>query len=180
VTLSSYFVASKFRFRSWIEDVRFQIIMEQAPNPSSRVMLADEKDSLGMNRVKVHWQLGELEKRTFNRTLRLVGEELKAGGVAEDFSLIPPLENNNWPEGLTGTWHHMGTTRMDDSPKMGVVDRHCRVHSTNNLYVGGSSVFPTGGSNFPTITLTALAVRLSDHLKTELEKSGQKASALSR
>lgn len=170
--ITAYGVAAKFRIRSWIKDVRFQIIMEQAPNPSSRVTLADAPDRLGMRRVKVNWQLGELEQRTFNRTLRIVADEFKAGGVASDVSLHPPLENNNWPEGLTGTWHHMGTTRMHDSPKSGVVDKNCKVYSTNNLYIGGSSVFPTGGSNFPTITLTALAIRLSDHLRKELEKTG--------
>jgi choline dehydrogenase-like flavoprotein len=59
----------------------------------------------------------------------------------------------------------MGTTRMSHDPKQGVVDRNCRVHGMSNLFVAGSSVFPTAGGATPTLTLTALALRLADHLK---------------
>jgi choline dehydrogenase-like flavoprotein len=38
----------------------------------------------------------------------------------------------------------MGTTRMSDDPRAGVVDRHCKVHGVDNLHIAGSSVFPTG------------------------------------
>jgi len=62
----------------------------------------------------------------------------------------------------------MGTTRMHDSPTMGVVDRNSRVHGISNLYVAGSSVFPTVGANFPTITIAALALRLGGHIAREL------------
>ena len=61
--------------------------------------------------------------------------------------------------------HPMGTTRMTDQPKLGVVDSDCRVHGLANLYVAGSSVFPTGGFANPTLSLVALALRLADHLK---------------
>ena len=73
--------------------------------------------------------------------------------------------NDQWPPALRGGAHHMGTTRMADDPTHGVVDAHCRVHGIENLFVAGSSVFPTGGSANPTLTLVALALRLSDHLK---------------
>ncbi|MGH2469001.1 MAG: GMC family oxidoreductase, partial [Chloroflexota bacterium] len=64
--------------------------------------------------------------------------------------------------------HPMGTTRMHADPRQGVVDGHCRVHGTANVYVAGSSVFPTAaGYANPTFTVVALALRLSDHLKGE-------------
>jgi choline dehydrogenase-like flavoprotein len=59
----------------------------------------------------------------------------------------------------------MGTTRMSDNPLRGVVDRNCKVHAVDNLYVAGSSVFPTSGASNPTLTLVALTLRLADHLK---------------
>jgi choline dehydrogenase-like flavoprotein len=62
----------------------------------------------------------------------------------------------------------MGTTRMHDSPRSGVVDRNCRVHELANLYVAGSSVFPTVGASFPTPNLVALALRLGNHVANEL------------
>jgi choline dehydrogenase-like flavoprotein len=164
-----YGLAAKMKRRSWVREVKFQLIMEQEPNPLSRVMLTDEKDRLGMQRVKVNWQLGEAEERTFNKTLKIVAEELKACGVI-GYATLDTVTNKEWPAGLTGTWHHMGTTRMHQSPQYGVVNRDCLVHDTNNLFIAGSSVFPTVGANFPTITLTALAIRLSAHLNNELKK----------
>ena len=54
---------------------------------------------------------------------------------------------------------------MAASPREGVVDADCRVHGTANLFVAGSSVFPTTGNANPTLTIVALALRLADHLK---------------
>ena len=53
---------------------------------------------------------------------------------------------------------------MHDDPRQGVVDADCRVHGIDNLYVAGSSVFPTSGAANPTLTIVALALRLADHL----------------
>ncbi len=65
--------------------------------------------------------------------------------------------------------HHMGSTRMHVDPKHGVVDADCKMHGVANLYIAGSSVFPTGGNANPTLTLVALAFRLCDHLKQVME-----------
>ena len=62
----------------------------------------------------------------------------------------------------------MGTTRMHDNPKKGVVDRDCRVHGTSNLFIAGPSVFPTGGYANPILTAVALALRLADHVKQRM------------
>ena len=64
----------------------------------------------------------------------------------------------------------MGTTRMSEDPKKGVVDKDCRIHGINNLYVAGSACFPTAGAPNPTLTLVALSLRLSAHLKTKLKQ----------
>jgi choline dehydrogenase-like flavoprotein len=148
---------------------RFQIVAEPLPDPSSRIVLSDQCDRLGLKRVKVDWRIDTPVKRTIDRTLAIVAEDLIRAGVA-DVDLDPPIEGGEWPSTFEkeGTWHHMGTTRMHDSPKLGVVDRNCRVHGTSNLYLAGSSVFPTGGGNFPTITICALALRLSDHIAEEV------------
>jgi choline dehydrogenase-like flavoprotein len=64
----------------------------------------------------------------------------------------------------------MGTTRMHADPARGVVDADGRVHGTQNLFVSGSSVFPTAGWAPPTLTIVALALRLADHLDTRLPR----------
>jgi choline dehydrogenase-like flavoprotein len=54
---------------------------------------------------------------------------------------------------------------MSADPASGVVDANCRVHGMHNLYVAGSSVFPTYGAAPPTLTIVALALRLAGHLR---------------
>jgi choline dehydrogenase-like flavoprotein len=77
-------------------------------------------------------------------------------------------DDTTWPEDFYGDEHHMGATRMHVDPTLGVVDQNCRVHSLANLYVAGSSVFPTSSAVNPTLTIVALALRLADHIKGRL------------
>jgi choline dehydrogenase-like flavoprotein len=138
--------------------------VESAPNPESRVTLVRRRDALGMRRVKLDWRLSELDKRSALRAVEIVAAELGRTGLGR-LRLDVSERESGWPADTAGGWHHMGTTRMSDDPKLGVVDRHCRVHGMSNLFVAGSSVFPTAGSGTPTLTLVALALRLADHLK---------------
>jgi choline dehydrogenase-like flavoprotein len=70
------------------------------------------------------------------------------------------------PSALWDMKHPSGTTRMSDSPSTGVVDKDGRVHGLANLYVCGSSTFPTVGHANPTLTIVALAARLANHLRS--------------
>ncbi len=137
---------------------------EQQPNPASRVMLADDCDALGMPRVQLHWQLTREDLRSIRRTQEIVAAELGRAGIGR-LRLPEEDERYAWADKIVGGSHHMGTTRMADDPKLGVVDRHCRVHGVSNLHIAGSSVFPTAGSSNPTLTIVALAIRLADRIK---------------
>jgi choline dehydrogenase-like flavoprotein len=157
--------------RSLIKGVEFEIITEPEPDPSSRITLSPTKlDQLGMPRVCIDWRLGTNVQRTVDRTLEIIANDMRSSGIAS-VDLDPAIEGKPWPARLEkeGTWHHMGTTRMHESPKQGVVDSDCKVHGMSNLYVAGSSVFPTAGANFPTITIAALTLRLSEHIAKELK-----------
>ena len=72
---------------------------------------------------------------------------------------------------MSGGNHHIGTTRMSHDPRQGVVDEHGRAHTLDNLYLTGSSTFPTAGSANPTLTIVALAIRLADHVKRVLTRN---------
>ncbi|WP_233800124.1 FAD-dependent oxidoreductase [Paraburkholderia sp. HP33-1] len=184
-----YALARLLQSPALITHVTLQAIVEAVPDPDSRVTLsADKRDHFGMPRVKVDWRLGEQVKRTFDKTFMLFAQELQMAKFA-DVELDAPLEGRPWPAQVEGTWHHMGTTRMHESPREGVVDADCKVHGISNLYVGGSSVFPTVGANFPTITITALALRLAGHLvrrldvpdavgKTEIDAANRPAASI--
>lgn len=140
--------------------------LEQVPNPDSRVSLSSQKDALGTPRVRLEWRFSERDKRNLRRALEIVGEEI---GRVE----LGRLKMHDWmlTDDVTSypgqfSHHHMGTTRMSDVPKLGVVDKNCRVHGMENLFVAGSSVFPISGISSPTLTIVALAVRLADHVRT--------------
>jgi choline dehydrogenase-like flavoprotein len=164
------FLAGRLLYpRSRITELRIAVACEPSPDRESRVTLSDLRDQLGMRRVRVNWRLGEDVRHTIDRSVAIFAEELRTAGLAEVDSVVP-LEGRAWPGNPAtpwhnlGTWHHMGTTRMHDSPGHGVVDRDCRVHGLANLYVAGSSVFPTYGANMPTLTIAALSLRLADHI----------------
>lgn len=164
--LAGGFVAARvFQPQFLIYGMRMQATVEPAPDPASRVTLSTVRDQLSMPRVRVDWRLDANVKRTFDRMFALLRDELETNDIAR-VDLDPQIGTGPWPETFEreGNWHHMGTTRMHDSPRQGVVDRNCLIHGMKNLYVAGSSVFPTVSSDFPTITLTALALRLSQHI----------------
>jgi choline dehydrogenase-like flavoprotein len=148
-----------------IDKLRLSCLGEQVPNPASRVTLSDERDPLGIPRAQLDWRLSELDREGVAKLARTVGTELGRLGAGRLRLRDWTLETGGWPEDLQGGHHHMGTTRMADDPKAGVVDRNCRVHGIDNLYVAGSSVFPTAGYANPTLTILALTLRLADHLR---------------
>jgi len=139
---------------------------EQVPNPDSRVTLSSDRDRLGLPRVQLDWRLSELDKHTLVAGQLALARELGSLGIGRlriDFD-----EEGALPASVRGDHHQLGTTRMHEAPRQGVVDANCRLHSVNNLFVAGGSVFATAGSTNPTLTVVALALRLADHLKEKL------------
>jgi choline dehydrogenase-like flavoprotein len=137
---------------------------EVAPSPDSRVTLAAERCPLGLQRARLDWRLSEIDRRTIRRGLAILGEELGRHGLGR-LRLAPWVLEDGFDVPGNGSYHHVGTTRMSEDPRRGVVDRHGLVHGMANLYLAGSSVFPTCGYANPTLTIVALALRLADRLK---------------
>jgi choline dehydrogenase-like flavoprotein len=138
---------------------------EQSPNPCSRISLSDDRDSLGMQRVCLEWKMSDIDRKTLlliSAVARSEFARLGLGRVTE----ADWIRERAWPPRFDVGPHHMGTTRMSASPRDGVVDRNARLHSVRNLYVAGSSIFPTGGHANPTLTLLATSLRLADHIKS--------------
>ncbi len=144
--------------------------IEQAPNPNSRVTVLLEKDELGVPRTKLNWELTGLDKNSIRRIYQLLGQQMGIAGLGR-VRLNEFLRDENdtsWPPDLNAGWHHMGTTRMSDDPKKGVVNAHCQVHGISNLYIAGSGCYATSGASNPTLTLVALSLRLSDYVKGKI------------
>jgi choline dehydrogenase-like flavoprotein len=138
---------------------------EQAPDPDSRLTLSDRRDVLGVPEIRLHWRVNARDTGSIRQWLHVFDQDLRERGLGR---VIAPAEG--WERGVIGGPHHMGTTRMSADPRRGVVDEDCRVHSVDNLYIAGSSVFATGGYANPTFTLVALALRLADTLRERLSK----------
>lgn len=145
-------------------DLSFQT--EHTPNRDSRVVLHSARDALGVRRLEARIAFGDLDRRTILKMHRLIADQFsrtETGMLVHDDTLEELI--NDRLRRVNSVGHHMGTTRMSSMATEGVVDVNCRVHGTENLYVAGSSVFPTSGHANPTLTIVALALRLADYLR---------------
>jgi choline dehydrogenase-like flavoprotein len=138
---------------------------EQAPNPHSRVTLQRDLDPYGVPKAQVDWRITEDDRASIRRAQGVLDRALQRAGIGRIEGM---LGDEDPPATLIDNYHHIGTTRMHVDPRQGVVDEQCRVHDVANLFVAGSSVFPTGGYVNPTLSIIALAIRLSDHLRTSV------------
>lgn len=146
-----------------------QLEAEQVPSPDSRVSLSNELDELGMPKVILNWKLSGPEKEAMKQYVelfRVEWERLELGEANWDLSKDLFEDGDAWLENCRDTFHQTGTTRMSVEPEDGVVDRDLKVHGIDNLYIGSCSVFPTGGTANPTLTMMALCMRLADKIKT--------------
>jgi len=141
---------------------------EHAPHRDSRVLLDESSlDDFGMPRLEARIKFMEIDFRTVTTFISLFKERLEKSGLGtfhlsddeKEFLAHPERQEFN------SNSHNIGTTRMSVAPASGVVDVNCRVHGVDNLYVAGSSVFPTSSHANPTLMIIALALRLADHLK---------------
>lgn len=146
-----------------------RVMMEQEPNWQSRLTLSTELDALGMPKTKIQWRLTALSLVTLQVYARVLKSQLESCGHGQ-LDLAPWLDapDTDWPEQLSDMNHHMGSTRMANSPAEGVVDSQLKVFDTDNLYIASSSVFPTGGHSNPTFTLLALCFRLAEQIEKSL------------
>ncbi len=137
---------------------------EQTPHAGSYVALNDALDVDGVARAELHWELLRRDTDGMRRGVQLFCGLLNQHGFARA-RLKPEYRIEDWAD-LDFRWnnHHMGTTRMGDSAVDGVVDRDCRVFGLANMFVAGSSVFPSGDLVNPTLSIVTLAERLARHL----------------
>jgi hypothetical protein len=132
---------------------------ESRPDPANRVSITDELDSLGLFKTKLYHRWNETDLLSLDIMLQLLAQEFGLRNHALVRQLQPAIKV------VRPSNHQMGTTRMGINPSSSVVDQNCKVHSLANLFISGSSVFPTVGWVNPTFTIVALSLRLADHLK---------------
>jgi len=139
--------------------------VEQCPSPANRVLLISKRDSLGQPRARVECSLGSTDIESSNRSRSILAKAFMEHGIG----VVVP--NDGLPtHSVGGMHHHMGTTRMHGDPRKGVTNEYGEVHGVHNLFVVGSSVFPTGGYANPTLTLLALSLRTAAHVASRVAR----------
>jgi choline dehydrogenase-like flavoprotein len=136
---------------------------QQEPTARSSITLTDQRDPLGLFRIRFDWQISERELATVRQYVLIAQQSLS------DIARITPDEdlmsgNPSFLARCDDSNHHMGGMRMSTSDSTGIVDPNLRLYGLTNTYVCSSAVFPSSGFSNPTHTLLALALRLSDHL----------------
>ena len=113
---------------------------------------------MGESLAQLDWQLSSIDVEGIARAHQQIEQAFAKAGIA-DFRYLQG-EFDKSLAGADSGGHHMGTTRMHSSPSYGVVDENCKVNDMDNLYIAGSSVFPSAGYANPILTVVAMAIRL--------------------
>ena len=129
------------------------IVGEDMPQETNRVTLADMKDKLGIPVANVHYDDHPNDIAMRAHAYERGAAIYAAAGATRSFP-TPPYPST----------HNLGTSRMSDKAKDGVVNRFGRAHDIKNLFVSDGSQFTTGAAENPTLTIVALALRQADHI----------------
>ncbi len=135
----------------------FWVTTEDLPDPRNRVQLGAD------GRVVVDYQANNTESHA-----RLLRKTAEVFGATEGASFDPARHFHAERMPVRVCSHQCGTARFGDDPKASVLDRNCKVHELDNLYVVDASFFPSSSAVNPTLTIIANALRVGDHLKKRL------------
>ena len=134
--------------------VRLQAFLEEKGKHSNRLQAKEGVDRFGLPQTTVHFSRTDQEMKNANDRLKILEQILEKMGLEISSSKVDK----------PGGHHTTGTARMGTAPENSVTDKDMKVHQTSNLYVCSNAAFPTGSAVNPTLTLTAMAFRLVDHL----------------
>jgi choline dehydrogenase-like flavoprotein len=140
--------------------IRLASLVEQPPDPENRVTLGRTRDIYGVPVPRLAYRLDDYTKAGFAASVQ-AHEAIFARVGASSIQHSPAAQ---------GAGHIIGTARMGDDPAASVVDRELRSHDHPNLFVVGSSVFPTSATGNPTLTIAALSLRAAEAVRTTLSE----------
>ena len=151
-----------------IRQITLNSACEQLPIKENSVSKSANLDELGLERPLIQYRVDNDDgyvRKSFKKIVEVHQAIFDAMGIKTRRKL--QLDDDNKPLTFGGSGHIMGTTRMGDKTSS-VVDRNCRAHDHQNLFILGSSVFPTGSTANPTSTIAALALRAAESIRRQL------------
>jgi choline dehydrogenase-like flavoprotein len=153
-----------------LDELVLDAMVEQTPDASSRITLAERRDRFGVPLPRIDWRIGDKERRSIARLTGLIIEEFPRLGLPAP-QPVPWVRDRDYQAAqFYDPAHPSGTTRMANDPAYGVVDANAQVHGVRGLYVAGSSIFPTNGHVNPTMMIVILAIRLAERLRQHLRQ----------
>lgn len=136
------------------------IVGEDMPQETNRITLNhDVKDQYGLPAPNVHFDDHPNDVAMRNHAYKQGMAVYEAVGATRVFP-TPPYPST----------HNLGTNRMSENPRDGVVNKHGQTHDIENLFISDGSQFTTGAAENPTLTIVALAIRQADHIAAEMSK----------
>ena len=141
-------------------DVYVNYQSEQYPNYDSRVYLSKNEDYFNQKKVVIDWKLTNVDYKTYDEFSMILKNKFSSD---QNLKFIEHKEQK-----ITDASHHSGTTRMSQNRLDGVVDKNCKFHDINNLFISGNSIFRSTGSINPGLTNMAMSIRLAKYIKTLL------------
>lgn len=161
-------------------DFQLMACVEQLPNASNRIRLAEKRDGFGVPKTLLEWRPMAAEERSF----RSIIKHLAAYWTHAGFDRVCPLQWTDAAQDASipiidraeACAHPSGSTRMGTNPAESVVGPDLRCHAIPNVSVVSASVFPTAGSANPTFTIMRLALRLADSHLQQLARPGSVSS----
>jgi hypothetical protein len=146
--IKSHFTQSK--------DFKFEVFCDWLTNDECYVSLdTQEKDRWGLSVAKVRAGFHPHDEKVAQYLVDRGVEVMKAMGAHEAWGNVFTQPTSNLVA---------GGCRFGDDPKTSVLDKNCRVHDCDNLYVTDGSFMPNGGSVTPTFTIYANAFRVADKM----------------
>jgi choline dehydrogenase-like flavoprotein len=153
-------LAPTFALRDIAEHaVDFWLSTEDIPRADNRVTLTEDGD------VRLAYE--ETNHRASQELYHKLRSMLGHLGMHPDH-LVPRHAYLKTAIPVAGVAHQAGTCRFGDDPATSALDRDCRAHEVDNLYVVDTSVFPSIGAVNPALTAMANALRVGDHLLDRL------------
>ena len=148
-------------FERVTRQVRLSCSVEVSPDAKNRVELSATTDVLGLPHPKITFAPSDYSFAGLAQATKTLGDIFRLIGATE-------VDLGADPKAYDGAGHIMGTCRMGADPKLSVVDAQSRTHDHRNVFIVGSSVFPTVGSPNPTLTIAALALRAAQDISKQL------------
>nr|WP_283254963.1 GMC family oxidoreductase [Marivita sp. GX14005] len=138
---------------------------EQEPHAENRIVVDDHVEPNRLPRLRIRYDFSQADISRVIRGHELLEQSLKTSGIAQlAYDAEPEARDGLIQEKACDGFHQSGLARMGDGPKDSVVNRDCKVHGIDGLYLAGAAVFRTSGAPQPTLSIVAFSMKLADHL----------------